>query len=138
MREINELISQACQQIQSLDDFLELGQACLPLILETTESIPVSHSRYQHYIIFVDRFVLEKVLEIQRVNYVALYHNDVQRKGKKGISSTFSPDIYMVLCHVFGDLPLYYLDPPVVANELRFQQKIKTFDTFILYDLWNL
>ena len=304
MREINELISQACQQIRSLDDFLELGQACLPLILETTESIPVSHSRYQHYIIpfsqensrylrpinaslfvrddadfdshrnqfqdliselrnsrgnlnslsqelrrfadsdlivkllyttiqsvgcildlspepqaarknfgqrfedfvkallsasgitndaftfsvkkdsinarynvpidiimntegslhssrsqidsrdtllsiktsskdrmkliFVDRFVLEKVLEIQRVNYVALYHNDVQRKGKKGISSTFSPDIYMVLCHVFGDLPLYYLDPPVVANELRFQQKIKTFDTFILYDLWNL
>ena len=304
MREINELISQACQQIQSLDDFLELGQACLSLILETTESIPVSNSRYQHYIIpfsqensrylrpinaslfvrddadfdshrnqfqdliselrnsrgnlnslsqelrrfadsdlivkllytaiqsvgcildlspepqaarknfgqrfedfvkallsalgitndaftfsvkkdsinarynvpidiimntegslhssrsqidsrdtllsiktsskdrmkliFVDRFVLEKVLEIQRVNYVALYHNDVQRKGKKGISSTFSPDIYMVLCHVFGDLPLYYLDPPVVANELRFQQKIKTFDTFILYDLWNL
>ena len=304
MKEMNELIHHACQQIQSLDDFLELGQACLLPIIETTESIPVSSSRYQHYIIpvsqegsrylrpinealfvrdlaefglyrnqfqdlikelrdshgnldslsqglkrfadgdsivkllytavqsigcilafspdsqaarknfgqrfedfvrvllsdlgiandtfifsvknpsinvrynvpidiimntqellhssrsqidlrdtllsiktsskdrmkliFVDRFVLEKVLEVQQVNYVALYHNDVQRKGRDGIGSTFSPDIYMVLCHVFGDLPLYYLDPPVVANEPRFQEKIKTFDTFILHDLWNL
>lgn len=307
MRETNELVNQACQQIQSLDEFLELGQACLLLILETTESISVSSSRYQHYVlrvsrisrenahylrpinemlfvhdiaefdsyknrfqnlirelrdshgnlkdlsqksrqfadtnlmvkllytavqsigcildlspdsqtarknfgqrfedfvkalfsdlgiandaftfrventslnvrynvpidiimntqgalhssrshidtkdtllsiktsskdrmklIFVDRFVLEKILEVQRVNYVALYHNDIQRKGKDGISSTFSSDIYMVFCHVFGDLPLYYLDPPIVANEPRFQQKIKTFDTFILHDLWKL
>ena len=304
MRETNELINQACQQIQSLDDFLQLGQNCLPLILETTEFISVSSSRYQHYVIpfleegsrhlrpineslfvrddadfeshrnqfqdliselrnsrgsldalpqelrqfadsnsiikllyttiqsigcildispdsqsarknfgqrfedfvkallsaldiandaftfsvekpainvpynvpidiimntkgplhssrsqidsrdtllsiktsskdrmkliFVDRFVLEKILEIQQVNYVALYHNDVQRKGQKGISSTFSSDIYIVFCHVFGDLPLYYLDPPVIANEPRFQEKIKTFDTFILYDLWSL
>jgi hypothetical protein len=308
MRETNELINHACQQIQSLDDFLELGRDCLSPILEITESIPVNSSRYQHYVIpvaisvsqeeprylrpineslfvrdttefdlyknqfqdlikglrdsngnldslsqelrqfadgdlivkllytavqsigcildlspdsqaarknfgqrfedfvkvllsglgiandaftfsvkkpsintrynvpidiiinthgslhssrsqidsrdtllsiktsskdrmkliFVDRFVLEKVLEIQRVNYVALYHNDIQRKGKDGISSTFSSDIYMVFCHVFGDLPLYYLDPPAVANEPRFQQKIKTFDTFILHDLWKL
>ena len=304
MKETNELINQARQPIQSLDDFLQLGQDCLPIILETTELIPVSSSRYQHYVIpfseensrylrpinkslfltdnadfdshrnqfqdlisglrnsqgnldslpqdlrqfidsdsiikllytgiqsigcildlspelqaarknfgqrfedfvkallsdlgiandafifsakkdvinarynvpidiimntqgplhssrsqidpkdtlisiktsskdrmklvFVDRYVLEKVLEIQRVNYVALYHNDVQRKGKQGISSTFSSEIYLVFCHVFGDLPLYYLDPPVVAKEPRFQEKIKTFDTFILYDLWNL
>ena len=304
MRETNELIYRACQQIRSLDDFLKLGQDCLLPILETTESIPVRTSRYQHYIIptsqegsrylrpinqtrfiqdidgfdlyrkqfqalirelrdahgnlevlsqelkqfanseaivkllytavqsigcvldlspdsqstrknfgqrfedfvksllsglgiandaftfsykntalnvkynvpidiimntqgvvyssrshidardtllsiktsskdrmkliFVDRYVLEKFLNIRRVNYVALYHNDVQRKGNNGISSTFSPDIYMVFCHVFGDLPLYYLDPPVAANEPRFQQKIKTFDTFILHDLWRL
>ena len=304
MRETNELINQACQQIQSLDDFLQLGQSCLPTILETTESTLVSSSRYQHYVlpvsqedsrylrpinemlfvrdvtkfdsyrnqfqdlirelrdthgnldslsqelrefadgdlivkllytavqsigcildlspnpqtarknfgqrfedfvktllsdlniandaftfsvkntslsvpynvpidiimnaqealhssrshidpkdtllsiktsskdrmklIFVDRFVLEKILEVQRINYVALYHNDVQRKGREGISSTFSPDIYTIFCHVFGDLPLYYLDPPMVANEPRFKEKIKTFDTFILYDLWKL
>lgn len=304
MRETNELIHHACQHIQSLDEFLELGQACLPLILETTESVPVGSTRYQHYVIpvsqegsrylrpinetlfvrdvaefdlyrnqfqnlirklrssngeldslslklrqfangasivkllytavqsigcildlapnsqtarknfgqrfedfvkallsdlgvandtftfsvervslnvrynvpidiivniqgpvrssrsqidsrdtllsiktsskdrmkliFVDRFVLEKVLEVQRVNYIALYHNDIQRSGRNGVSSTFSSDIYMVFCHVFGDLPLYYLDPPVVANEVRFQGKIKTFDTFILRDLWNL
>ena len=308
MREINELIHQACQEIQSLEDFLELGRDCLSPILETTEPIPVSSSRYQHYVIrstisalqeeprylrpinralfienitefdlyknqiqdlirglhdsngnlnslpqklkqfadgdlivkllytavqaigcildlshdsqaarknfgqrfedfvkvllsglgiandaftfsvknlsinaqynvpidiiinthgslhssrsqidsrdtllsiktsskdrmkliFVDRFVLEKILEIRRVNYVALYHNDIQRKGKDGISSTFSSDIYMVFCHVFGDLPLYYLDPPAVANEARFLEKIKTFDTFILHDLWKL
>ena len=304
MRETNELINQACHQIQSLDDFLELGQDCLPVILETTEPIAVNSSRYQHYIIplsqedsrylrpinelifirdvakfgvyrnrflslirklrnshgdldslsqelkefingnsivkllytavqsigcildfspnlqtarknfgqrfedfvkallsalgiandafvfsventsinvrynvpidiimkaqgslhssrshidptdtilsiktsskdrmklvFVDRFVLERILEIQRVSYVALYHNDIQRKGSNGISSTFSSDIYTVFCHVFGDLPLYYLDLPIVAGEPRFQQKIKTFDTFILYDLWKL
>ena len=304
MRETNELIRQACQQIQSLDSFLELGQACLPLILETTEFVAVSSLRYQHYVIpvaqegsrylrpineelflrdlaefemyrnqfqslinrlhnshgdlnslsqklrqfadgdsivkllytvvqsigcildlapnlqtarknfgqrfedfvkallsdlgiandaftfsvenisldvrynvpidiiinpqgvlhssrsridskdtllsiktsskdrmkliFVDRFVLERILGFQRINYVALYHNDIQRRGTEGISSTFSSDIYMVFCHVFGDLPLYYLDPPVIANEARFRQKIKTLDTFILHDLWNL
>ena len=75
---------------------------------------------------------------IHEIVQTLVYHNDVQRKGRDGIGSTFSPDIYMVLCHVFGDLPLYYLDPPVVANEPRFQEKIKTFDTFILHDLWNL
>ena len=304
MREASELIHQACQQIQSFNDFFQLGQDCLPVVLEVSEFIPVSSSRYQHYVIpflqessrylrpineslfmreiaefgsrrnqfqgligelrdsrgnldslsqesrefadgdslirllytavqligcildlapnpqtarknfgqrfedfvkvllsdlgiandaftfsvenpainarynvpidiimntqgvlhssrthidardtllsiktsskdrmkliFVDRFVLEKILEMQRVNYVALYHNDIQRKGEEKISSTFSSDIYMVFCHVFGDLPLYYLDPPAVANEPRFQEKIKTFNTFILYDLWKL
>lgn len=53
-------------------------------------------------------------------------------------NDAFTLEIYLVFCHVFGDLPLYYLDPPVVAKEPRFQEKIKTFDTFILYDLWNL
>ena len=104
---------------------------------DTLLSIKTS-SKDRMKLIFVDRFVLERVLEIRRVNYVALYHNDIQRKGKDGISSTFSSDIYMVFCHVFGDLPLYYLDPPPVANEPRFQHKIKTFDTFILHDLWKL
>lgn len=303
MREINELINRACQQILSLNDFLELGRACLRPILSTTESIPVSSARYQHYIlpfsqqmsrylrpineslflrdvgefnlyknrfedlitvlreshgnldslsqelrqfaeggsivkllytvvqsigcildlspdsqaarknfgqrfedfvksllsdlgiindaftlsiktpsinvsynvpldvimstagslhssrsqidsrdtllsiktsskdrmklIFVDRFVLAKVHEVHQVKYIALYHNDIQRKGEDGISSTFSPDVYLVFCHVFGDLPLYYLDPPIVASEPRFHQKIKTFDTFILHDLWS-
>ena len=104
---------------------------------DTLLSIKTS-SKDRMKLVFVDRFVLEKILEIQRVNYIAMYHNDIQRKGRDGISSTFSSDIYMVFCHVFGDLPLYYLDPPVVANEARFQQKVKTFDTFILHDLWRL
>ena len=104
---------------------------------DTLLSIKTS-SKDRVKLIFVDRFVLEKILEIQRVNYVALYRNDIQRKGRNGINSTFSPDIYTIFCHVFDDLPLYYLDPPVVANAPRFQQKIKTFDTFILYDLWKL
>ena len=104
---------------------------------DTILSIKTS-SKDRMKLIFVDRFVLEKILEVRRVNYIALYHNDIQRKGKDRISSTFSSDIYMVFSHVFGDLPLYYLDPPVVANESRFRQKIKTFDTFILHDLWKL
>ena len=37
MRETNELIHQACQQIQSLNDFFQLGQDCLPVVLEVTE-----------------------------------------------------------------------------------------------------
>ena len=55
MRETNELIHHACQQIQSLDSFLELGQACLSPILETTESVPVNSFRYQHYVIPVSQ-----------------------------------------------------------------------------------
>ncbi len=88
--------------------------------------------------IFVDRFVLKSVLNAERINYIALYHNDVQRSGRSKISSTFVPDSYLVLCHVFGDLPLYYLDPPLVAANSAFRGKIKTFDTFILHDVWKL
>ena len=51
MRETNELIHQACQQIQSLNDFFQLGQDCLPVVLEVTEFLSVSGSRYQHYVI---------------------------------------------------------------------------------------
>ncbi len=71
---------------------------------DTLLSIKTS-SKDRMKLIFVDRFVLEKILEVQQVNYVALYHNDIQRKGRDGISSTFSPDIYTIFCHVFGDLP---------------------------------
>lgn len=100
-------------------------------------SIKIS-SKDRMKLIFVVRFVLERFLEIHRVNYVALYHKDVQRKGREGISSTFSPDIYMVFCHIFGDLPLSYLEPLGVAKEPKFQQELKTFDTFTLHALWNL
>lgn len=63
--------------------------------------------------------------------------NDVQRKGTNGVSSTFVPDIYLVFCHVFGDLPLYYLDPPMAASTPRFRGRIRTFDTLIVNDIWG-
>ena len=103
---------------------------------DTLLSIKTS-SKDRMKLIFVDRFVLAKFLEVPQVKYVALYHNDIQRRGRYGISSTFSPDVYLVFCHIFGELPLYYLDPPIVANEPRFHQKIKTFDAFILHDIWS-
>lgn len=88
-------------------------------------------------LIFVDRFALKRILNSEEINYIALYHNDVQRSGTKGIRSTFVPDHYLVFCYVFGDLPLYYLDPPIISKDSRFHEKIKTFDTFILHDIWN-
>jgi hypothetical protein len=88
-------------------------------------------------LIFLDRFAMERMLRVERINYVALYHNDVQRSGTKGISSTFVPNAYLVFCYIFGDLPLYYLDPPIISRDARFHGKIKTFDEFILRDVWN-
>jgi hypothetical protein len=63
---------------------------------------------------------------------------DVQRSRTNRISSTFVPDIYLVLCHVFGELPLYYLDLPVVATDLAFRERIRSFDMFMLHDVWEL
>jgi hypothetical protein len=104
---------------------------------DTIFSVKTS-SKDRMKLIFVDRFVLKNVLNLERINYVALYHNDIQRSGRSKISSTFVPDSYLVLCHVFGDLPLYYLDPPLIAANSTFRGKIKTFDTFILHDVWKL
>ena len=103
---------------------------------DTILSIKTS-SKDRMKLIFVDRFALKKILNLERINYIALYHNDVQRSGTKDIRSTFVPDHYLVFCYVFGELPLYYLDPPIISEDSRFQEKIKTFDTFILHDIWN-
>ena len=101
---------------------------------DTIFSIKTS-SKDRMKLIFADRFVLKSVLNVERVNYIALYLNDVQRSRTSKINPTFVPDIYLVFCHV---LPLYYLDPPAVAANSRFCGRIKTFDAFMLYDIWNL
>ena len=103
---------------------------------DTILSIKTS-SKDRMKLIFVDRFALKKILNSEHINYIALYHNDVQRRGTKDIRSTFVPDHYLVFCYVFGELPLYYLDPPIIIEDSRFHEKIKTFDTFILHDVWN-
>ena len=81
MRETNELIHQACQQIQSLDDFLELGQNCLPLVLEITESIPVSSSKYQHYVIPVVTPTLQEEPHYLRPINESLFVRDMTEFG---------------------------------------------------------
>lgn len=103
---------------------------------DTILSVKTS-SKDRMKLIFVDRFALKRILNSGKINYIALYHNDVQRSGTKNIRSTFVPDHYLVLCYVFGDLPLYYLDPPIISKDSRFHERIKTFDTFILHDIWN-
>ena len=103
---------------------------------DTILSIKTS-SKDRMKLIFVDRFALKRILNSEHINYFALYHNDVQRSGTTGIRTTFVPDHYLVFCYVFGELPLYYLDPPIISEDSRFHEKIKTFDTFILHDVWN-
>lgn len=103
---------------------------------DTLLSIKTS-SKDRMKFIFVDRFALQNILNIEDIAHVALYLNDVQRSGTNRINSTFVPDIYLVFCHVFGDLPLYYLDPPMVASTLKFRGRIKTFDAFIVHDVWG-
>jgi hypothetical protein len=103
---------------------------------DTILSVKTS-SKDRMKLIFVDRFAMERILKLERINYVALYHNDIQRSGTSRISSTFVPNTYLVYCSVFGELPLYYLDPPIISENPQFQDKIKTFDKFILHDVWH-
>lgn len=103
---------------------------------DTILSIKTS-SKDRMKLIFIDRFVLRTVLNLKRMNYVALCHNDVQRTGENRISSTFVPNVYLVFCHIFGDLSLYYVDPPRLIADSRFKDRIKTLETFMLSDIWG-
>lgn len=88
--------------------------------------------------IFLDRYLLEKTLQRERIPYVAIYHNDVQRSDLD-ISQTFVPDIFLICSYFLGTLTgVYYIDPPVAMEEERFANYLGHFEDFILRDMWRL
>jgi hypothetical protein len=93
--------------------------------------------------VFVDKFLLAK-LTGKNVPHVAIFLNDVQRKGKTpkefGISSTFLPGRFKGYTIKLNPLDgVYYFDiRPNMLTEPILKDHIKTFDHFVFTELWSL
>lgn len=93
--------------------------------------------------IFVDKFLLAK-LTGKNVPHVAIFLNDVQRKGqtpdKYGVNATFLPGHFKGYTIKLNPLDgVYYFDiRPNMLTEKILKDHIRTFDHFLFGDLWNL
>ncbi len=93
--------------------------------------------------IFVDKFLLAK-LTGKNVPHVAIFLNDVQRKGKNpqeyGVSATFLPGHFKGYTVKLNPLDgVYYFDiRPNMLTEKILKDHIRTFDHFLFGDLWEL
>jgi hypothetical protein len=93
--------------------------------------------------IFVDKFLFHRLTE-KDVPHVAIFLNDVQRKGKTpreySINSTFLPGHFKAFTVKLNPLDgVYYCDiRPNMTTEPILKAHIKTFDHFLFADLWEL
>jgi hypothetical protein len=92
--------------------------------------------------IFVDKYLLQRMTG-KDVPHVAIFLNDVQRKGifpRYGISSTFLPGHFKGYTVKLNPLDgVYYCDiRPNMLVEPVLKNHIRTFDHFIFDDLWEL
>lgn len=93
--------------------------------------------------IFVDKFLLAK-LTGKDIPHIAIFLNDVQRKGKSptnyGINSTFLPGHFKGYTVKLNPLDgVYYFDirPSMLADNIL-KNHIRTFDHFLFKELWGL
>jgi hypothetical protein len=93
--------------------------------------------------VFVDKFLLAKLTE-KDVPHVAIFLNDVQRKGKTaknyGVSATFLPGHFKGYTIKLNPLDgVYYFDiRPNMLTEPILKNHIRTFDHFLFTELWSL
>jgi hypothetical protein len=93
--------------------------------------------------VFVDKFLLAK-LTGKNVPHVAIFLNDVQRKGKRpqeyGVNSTFLPGHFKGYTIKLNPLDgVYYFDiRPNMLTEPILKDHIRTFDHFLFTEVWNL
>jgi hypothetical protein len=93
--------------------------------------------------VFVDKFLLAK-LTGKDVPHVAIFLNDVQRKGRNpkeyGISATFLPGHFKGYTIKLNPLDgVYYFDiRPNMLTEPILRDHIRTFDCFLFTELWGL
>lgn len=93
--------------------------------------------------IFMDKFLFSK-LTGQNVPHVAIFLNDVQRKGKSlkeyGVNATFLPGHFKGYTVKLNPLDgVYYCDiRPNMLTEPILKDHIRTFDHFLFGDLWTL
>jgi hypothetical protein len=93
--------------------------------------------------IFMDKFLFTK-LTGKNVPHVAIFLNDVQRKGKTpkeyGVNATFLPGHFKGYTVKLNPLDgVYYFDiRPNMRTEAILKDHIRTFDHFLFGDLWKL
>ena len=93
--------------------------------------------------IFVDKFLLAK-LTGKDIPHVAIFLNDVQRKGKTpkdyGVNATFLPGHFKGYTVKLNPLDgVYYFDiRPNMLTENILKDHIRTFDHFLFKELWRL
>lgn len=91
--------------------------------------------------IFIDKFLYNKLTDTNTPHF-AIFLNDVQRKGKEqnyGINATFLPGHFKGYTIKLNPLDgVYYCDiRPNMKTEEILKDHIKTFDNFILDDVWH-
>jgi len=91
--------------------------------------------------IFIDKFLFNKLTDSSTPHF-AVFLNDVQRKGKEGtygINTTFLPGHFKGYTIKLNPLDgVYYLDiRPNMKTEDILKDHIKTFDHFIISDIWR-
>ena len=92
--------------------------------------------------VFVDKFLLAK-LTGKDVPHVAIFLNDVQRKGKSpkeyGVSATFLPGHFKGYTVKLNPLDgVYYFGiRPNMKTEAILKDHIRTFDCFLFSELWK-
>ena len=90
----------------------------------------------------MDKFLLAK-LTGKDVPHVAIFLNDVQRKGKSpkeyGVSATFLPGHFKGYTVKLNPLDgVYYFDiRPNMKTEAILKDHIRTFDCFLFSELWK-
>jgi len=91
--------------------------------------------------IFVDKFLYNRLTDKETPHF-AIFLNDVQRKGKEGkygINATFLPGHFKGYTIKLNPLDgVYYFDiRPNMTTEDILKDHIKTFDNFIIKDVWK-
>ncbi len=93
--------------------------------------------------IFIDKFLLAK-LTGKDIPHIAIFLNDVQRKGKNpseyGVGATFLPGHFKGYTIKLNPLDgVYYFDiRPNMLTEKILRDHIRTFDHFLFKELWGL
>jgi len=91
--------------------------------------------------IFIDKFLYNRLTDNETPHF-AIFLNDVQRKGKEGkygINATFLPGHFKGYTIKLNPLDgVYYFDiRPNMQTEKILKDHIKTFDNFIIKDVWK-
>ncbi len=91
--------------------------------------------------IFIDKFLYNKLTDTKTPHF-AVFLNDVQRKGKEGeygINTTFLPGHFKGYTIKLNPLDgVYYFDiRPNMKTEDILKDHIKTFDHFLIKDIWE-
>lgn len=91
--------------------------------------------------IFIDKFLYNRLTDTNTPHF-AIFLNDVQRKGRLGkyaVNATFLPGHFKGYTVKLNPLDgVYYFDiRPNMKTEYILKDHIKTFDHFIITDVWN-